>query len=152
MLKFFFNRSSLIVRSFEVVGLILSIFIFKSRLSSGGWLMRLYLLVCVFWVFLHVCVWIRWYPSESRGRGIEVHFRKMLVPAAYLVVLTSLLLLVPFFLPAFFALLFANLIFGIMVFINVSLIYFYFQDQDPMPVNFFSANRYLNEELPTSHP
>ena len=146
MLKIFFNRNSRVVRILEVVGVINSVILLKNRLPVIDVAVTLYLFLFLGYLFIRICDWIHWYPGEPRGIGIEVHFKGVLVPTSYLLSVTSIFafLGIPFLSTGI--ILFANLLMLIVIPVNIILIYFHLRDKDPLPINYFSLNKYLRDE------
>lgn len=124
----------MIVRILEIVGIINSFFL---KLSF------FYLFFLAGYAFLRLCDLIPWYPGEPRGAGLEVHFKKTMVPVSYLLVITSLAGLFHFSLLFKGLSLFSIFITSVFILINVVLIFFYGRDRDPLPINYFSRNKYL---------
>lgn len=134
MLQFLFHRNSRFPRCLEGVGTLLALI---TLYQSFHPLMLLIVLLCL---FICGCDWYPWYPPADRGLGIQVHFRKARIPAAYILVITTWAYLsgltYPVMVPALVGLLVVTTVNGI-------LIYFHWQDKDPLPINYFSANKYL---------
>jgi len=147
MSKILFNRSSLMVRCLEGIGLINSIlFLFeagKGRSSVAATGIGLYLFLLLCYLFVRACDLIFWYSKEDRGIGIEVHFKKALVPTSYILAITSTMALlnIPYFSSGI--IFFADLLMLVVAPVNGILIYFYFRDEDQMSINYFSLNKYL---------
>jgi hypothetical protein len=142
MLKFFFDRSSWVVRLLEAVGVAAVLYDFF-HLKAGGFL---FLFLVVGYLFIRICAVIRWYPHEARGIGIEVHFFKTLVPASYILAIASAVLFLKIFWISMPILILADLMMLVLISVNGILVYFYLRDKDPLPVNYFSSNKYLGKD------
>ncbi len=137
MLKFFFDRFSKVVYLMEMIGV----------LCTAGWLWKLlhtpnllmtkilfdiYLLE---YLFLKFCDIKRWHPTAGRYDGIALHFRKIMIPTSYILVLTSGI----GFLTGSGTLLWAAIpLLGIMTYANATLIYLHHKDKNTTPINYFS--------------
>jgi len=146
MINFLFDRFGWMVRFMEGVGaigayLFLQLFHWKEGITFAE---SLFLLVLVQHIFFRVCDSISWYPNEGRQLGIEVHFKKALVPSSYALALTAWTCLFGFQLPL---LILANLVLFFMTMVNIIQIWFHFHDKEDLPVNYFTSNRHLEEEL-----
>ena len=115
-----------------------------------------FLFLLATYLFVRICALIRWYPKEERPAegpkriGIEIHFIKALVPTSYILAITSTfcLLDIPYLTTGI--VIFADLLMLIVAPVNGIQIYFHLKDKDPFPINYFSLNKYLREDLQTS--
>ena len=147
VLKLFFDRSSFIVKLMEILGLI-GIAIAIVRWSQNPHLdtpVILFIIMGVLYIFIRTCYLIRWYPRQGRDIGIEVHFKKSLVPTSYILFFTMLSFLTG--LEIIFLIL-AVVMFSIVAFVNGILIGFHLKDRETMPINALSLKKY--DEIP--HP
>jgi len=154
MLKFFFNRSSLMVLVMNVLAAFeMAVLLWKAwRGTSLGWVTAL--LVFAWWA-LNFMNWVPWYPERlgPDGRpaklGIRLHLHKNLVPASYLLALAfglrllgiSDMAMLPFailFLPIFY--------------VSGILLFFHFRDRSTLTPGYFSHNFYLKDEEPPCTP
>ena len=144
MFKILFNRNSPLVRILELVGVGCSLLFLKGRLPEIDVTTALYLFLLLCYLIIRVCDLIHWYPGEPRGVGIEVHFRKALVPTSYILSTASIvaLLNIPYLSTA--VVLFADLLMLVVTPVNGIVIYFHLRDRDPLPINYFSLNKHLN--------
>lgn len=142
MIKFFFDRKSLVVKLMEISGLI-----FTAMLFAAGWYKKLlfinklvFLFYLLEYLFIKACAVIHWYKDAERGEGIELQFIKAVVPTSYILALTGFLLLIgaPVALVYFSAFLLA-----VIAHVNVILLYLHLKDTDSSPVNYYSHNKYL---------
>lgn len=141
MLKLFFNKESPVVYAAEAVGaLLLGVFLWRgtwrawSPLSLGA-----LGVCCVSYLFLRFCATYRWYPRAGHAAkylGIEMHFKKALVPTAYLLALTGGWLCAG---GSPLALSLVDPLLLLIAHVNVHLLRFHRQDHDPTPVNCFSG-------------
>lgn len=146
MFKILFNRNSWVVRSLEMGGVILSLVYLKGRLSDLDLVTGFYLFLFLCYLFVRICDWIHWYPKEPRGVGIEVHFKKSLVPTSYILSISSIFALwnIPYLSTA--VVVFAVLLMLVVAPVNGIQIYFHLRDKDPLSINYFSLNKYLHEK------
>lgn len=143
MLKFFFNRFSKVVYAMEIFGVS----------CTAGWLWKmldnppsrftqiLFGLYLAEYLFLRLCTTLRWHRQARRYEGIELQFKKAMIPTSYLLALTSgvgWLTGFMFLLPA------AVVLLAVIAHVNVILIYLYWKDKNTTPINYFSNNRTLN--------
>lgn len=149
MLRFWFHRDGLFPRFLEGIGLLGSglILSHEGPLAQG---LRPDAATCLFLLllggslFIWACDWIRWYAPQDRDLGIAVHFRKARIPTSYILVITVLgtlaglryLIVIP-----------ALLCLSTVVAVNGILIHFHHRDKDPLPINYFSSNKYLKSPL-----
>jgi hypothetical protein len=145
MLKFFFNRNSLMVRLMNAVALLeivtLGYFSFhpEFRLTLG--FNTLFLMTS--WLVFNLIHFIPWYPGQKEKLGIRFHFQKNLVPISYLLVFAFALklagvsewVLLPF-----------TLLFLPIYYVSAILLLFHFRDTSSMTPGYFSHNLYLKEE------
>lgn len=132
------------VRLLEVGGVILSLVYLKGKLSDPNLATGPFLFLFVCYLFVRICDWIHWYPGEPRGIGIEVHFRKALVPTSYILSISSIFALwnIPYLSTA--VVVFAVLLMLVVAPVNGIQIYFHLRDKDPLSINYFSLNKYLH--------
>lgn len=142
MLSFFFNRFSRMVLAMEVVGLLLfAIAAVRIWGGNASLLARiLFATVLIEYAFIRFCTTRRWYRGVPRFSGIELQFKKALVPTSYILAIIGLLLL-PF--PSAVPLAVAALLLAVVAHVNVILLYFHASDRDPTPVNFYSSGAFL---------
>ncbi len=150
MLKFFFNRTSFMVRFMEILGVGLGLLYVKNSRALSALLIA-YLLLFLLYLFVRICDFINWYPKECRDLyphkkiGTEIHFQKSLVPTSYILAVTSTALLLHIPLLSWTLLLLSISMMIVIAGVNGILLYFHFKDHEDLPVNFFSSNRYLKE-------
>jgi hypothetical protein len=155
MLKILFNRESLVVRFLELVGIAGSALFLKRKLPAVDVTTGFFLFLLVAYLFVRICAWIRWYPKGERPAdgpkriGIEVHFIKALVPTSYILAITSIIVLLDIPYLSTSIVIFADLLMLVVAPVNGIQIYFHLRDKDPLPINYFSLNKYLNETAQT---
>lgn len=138
-LKFFFNRKGFVVLGLNVGGWLLVCYHLYHL--QDEWIIRGPLTSILYIVFVFLCLLINffrfkpWYSKKDRGYGIEEHFEKTLVPTAYILVCFNLLYFV--WDKAWPILLFAVLLFIIILHVNFILIYFHYKDRDSTPPSYF---------------
>ena len=91
-LKFFFNRKGFVVIFLSILGWLSSFYHLYGYLFDQTQNRILFLI----WfgaatLILGICFY-PWYPKKDRGHGIELHFEKTVVPVAYIMVFTNILL------------------------------------------------------------
>ncbi len=138
MIAFFFNRNGLMVRLMEALGaalLIATIISFFVR-GTSALAIALFLLIMIEYGFIRSCATVRWYRGLPRGSGIELQFRKALVPAGY-----AMTILLAFYLITQWTVLLGILAFllAVVAHVNVILLVFHHRDRDPAPVNGLST-------------
>lgn len=161
MLKFFFNKNSKIVYVMEALGIAcLVFFLATGRIGSETIPSKI-----LFWFFVLEYLFIRffasvqWYNNEgrkklgfniqnifkghnkgSRYRGIELQFKKALVPTAYIIPVFSILILLTLPISVLYI---AVILMAVIIHVNIILIYFYIKDNETLPVNFYTHNKHL---------
>jgi len=142
MIGLIFGRFSTAVKVMEGVGLCLSPFaIIRARLAdSGAWHYIFIAAILATYAFIRFCAMVRWYKGVPRYFGIELQFKKALVPTAYTMTIVFALYLVfgwlGFLVIGAFLLL-------VVAHVDVILLYFHSRDRDPTPVNFYSSGKFL---------
>jgi len=145
--KLLFNREGIVVRAAEVTGLLGTLRLVWERPfpESLPWILLL-----LDYLFIRFCDLYPWYPRfetpagfRDRQVGIRVHFRKALVPTSFILSVAAATDLIG---PGWFSsigAIFANLCMLVVVSVNLILIRFHLRDHSPLPVNYFSHNKYL---------
>lgn len=133
MLRFFFNRNGWFVLALESIG-VLGFFMLA---LSGRWSAILTIYLASYLFIRFSAVW-NWYENKldlkGNDAGIGLHFKKMLVAAAYVIAFTNIFVLAGFNWPVYLSI-------GLLLFIihiHIILLYFHFKDRDTTPPNFFS--------------
>lgn len=145
MLKFFFDRFSKVVLIMEILGV----------LFTALWIYKLYFFLafsyppiltsvllsiyCVEYLFLRFCATKRWHPEAKRYEGIELQFKKALIPTSYMMALTSG---VGFLTESTLLLWIAVPFMAIILHVNIILLYLHFKDKNTTPINYYSGNKY----------
>jgi amino acid transporter len=146
MIKFFFNRFSPMVTLMEIIGVILLIFTLASMITQGASLLAwiLYSIVAVEYLFLRYCTSRRWYKDSPRYSGVELHFRKAIIPTGY-----SFTLMLPLFLITRWSIFLAVIafVFAIFAHINIILLTFHRRDRDKTPASFYTSGAFLKRPL-----
>lgn len=132
MLKFFFDRFSKVVLLMEILGVAWTL----------GWITRdpsfLLMIYVAEYLFLRFCATKRWYRDANRYEGIELQFKKALIPTSYILALVSG---VGFFTHSTVLLWMAIPLLGIILHVNILLLYLHHKDSNTTPINFFSGNK-----------
>jgi hypothetical protein len=145
MLKFFFNRNALTVKIAELSGLVLLMpATFICLAKNPGIIIRvLFIAFFAIYAFLRACAGFRWYKNAPPGAGIELQFKKALVPTSYIMLLTGILLLIT---SPVAPLSVGILMFTLIAHVNAILIYLHFQDGDKTPPNFYTSRRFVQND------
>lgn len=140
MLKFFFNRFSKMVLAAEILGMAFTL----------GWILKLvhtpnaagtkifFAVYIAEYLFLRFCDTKRWHPAAKRYDGLELHFRKIMIPTSYILALTSG---VGFFTGSGILLWLAIPFMGVMFYANATLLYLHRKDKNKTPINYFSGKK-----------
>ncbi|MBI2346615.1 MAG: hypothetical protein HYV03_07040 [Deltaproteobacteria bacterium] len=141
MLKLFFNKESPIVYALECLG-VGFVLLWGFQGSWLAWSLvhkAAAVLVAIPYLFLRTCAWHRWYPrrQEFSGRylGIELQFKKAMVPTAYIMTITGGWLMSG---GSPWLLYLAGLLLIVIAHVNIILLYFHRRDGDRTPVNEYS--------------
>jgi hypothetical protein len=142
MLKLFFNRFSKVVYTVEIVGIVFVILNIQKIItqSSSKISKRIFFLWVLMYAFMRFCSMVRWHVDSTRDAGIEVHFKKALVPTAYIMATLGIIFYV---LPYVFVSIIGILLLSVMFSVNLVLIYMYILDRDQTPTNFYTHNDYI---------
>ncbi|HCU25385.1 MAG TPA: hypothetical protein DF383_10220 [Deltaproteobacteria bacterium] len=150
MLKFFFNRSSFMVRLMNGLACVEMLLLLWSYVQGRGVELGWVSFFLMFsWLALNLLDWIPWYPAQPRNLprgtklGIRLHFHKNLVPASYLLALVFGLKLLG---ASEWLLLPAALLFLPIFYVSGILLYFHFRDSSTLTPGYFSHNLYQNDE------
>ncbi|MFH0799085.1 MAG: hypothetical protein V2A66_02745 [Pseudomonadota bacterium] len=138
MISFFFNRASRMVLIMEAAGIPLFAAGVVRLLARGpGTLSAALAAFAIFeYAFIRFCASRRWYSGVPRCSGIELQFKKALVPTSYILALAGAWLLI---LPSLTPLAISAALLALIAHVNVILIWFHRKDRDTEPVNFFSG-------------
>ncbi|MBN1282633.1 MAG: hypothetical protein JXA24_02525 [Proteobacteria bacterium] len=140
MIRFFFNRFSKAVMAAEAAGVALfaagAVRLFMRGIGVAGAILPA---ICLFlYAFIRLCASIRWYRDAPRYSGIELQFKKAMVPTGYAMSILGLWLSTA---PSVAPLVLLLIVLAVVAHVNVILIYFHFRDRDPTPVNYFSRSQ-----------
>lgn len=141
-LKFFFNRNGRVVWLLTFLGWGLSLW--NGLQLKFQWELRgeatdfSFLFFVFFYLLILGFRFIPWYKKEDRGYGIEEHFFKSMVPAAYILVVTNGVYI--FWAQSWPFLLFSVFLLSILLLVNFILIYFHFRDHDLTPPAYFARS------------
>lgn len=144
MLKLFFNKEGMIVYALELLGvLLLGLFLWKGHWLEWSLVHRsVFVLFVTLYLFLRWSAWRPWYPRTAGEKylGIEMHFKKVMVPTAYIVGITGGWLIGG---GSLYLLYVVAILLLVITHVTVILLYCYWKDHDPAPVNAFSRPRLL---------
>lgn len=143
MLRFFFDRFSKVVMLMEILGVIFSALWLSAVWQNPPPLLPKILLAAYVgeYLVLRFCAVWRWHPEARRYEGLELHFKKIMIPASYILAIFSL---VGWLANIFFHLWLADAALGIMIYVNLTLLYLHFKDKNETPINYFSGNKFDN--------
>lgn len=142
MIKLLFGRFSIAVKIAEACGIALMFFALVRcyRLNRSVTSFALISSSIVLYAFIRYCTTRRWYKEVALYSGIEVQFRKALVPTGYtMAICAAWYLLFPSVIPLIIAAAFLIVI----AHVNIILLYFHLRDKDETPVNFYSSGSFL---------
>jgi hypothetical protein len=149
VIKLLFGRFSVAVKAMEVTGTLLAtVSLLRAMFKhAGAWHIALIALTLVLYALIRYCTTVRWYQDAPRYAGIELQFRKALVPTGYAMSLCFALYLLSgsIIFPALCAFMLA-----VIAHVNAILLYFHRRDKDPTPVNFYSNGMFLSAHSPES--
>lgn len=144
MLKFFFNRFSNAVIAMELAGILLlaadvALLFFRRTEATHA---ALLLLIIALYAFIRLCAARRWYRDAPRWSGIELHFKKAMVPTSYVIAIVGLMdLVIPH--PTW-ALATAAILLIAVAHVNAILLYLHRRDRDEAPPNYYSSRRFAD--------
>lgn len=140
MLGFFFNRKSKFITALEIIGIIGFLWLIFS-----GWFFRQTAITKIFfavyllgYILIRFCASFKWYgKSQNREAGIQLHFKKTLVAASYIIFLANLITL--------FGItnisIYVSVVFFVMILhLNAILLYFHWKDRDETAPNFLTRH------------
>jgi len=144
MIGLIFGRFSTAVKVMEGAGLCLTPFaIFRARLAdAGAWHYGSIAAILAIYAFIRFCASVRWYKGVPRYFGIELQFKKALVPTAYTMTIAFALYTVLGWLGFLLA---GAFLLAVVAHVDVILLYFHFRDPDKTPVNFYSSGKFLEK-------
>lgn len=144
MIALLFNRHSTSVKVMEGVGVVLLPFaLIRCRMTDAGiWHYALIAAIMLIYAFIRFCATVRWYKGVPRYSGIELQFKKALVPTGYTMAISFALYLIFGWLAFLIACAF---VLAVVAHVNIILIYFHYRDPDRTPVNHYSSGRFLEK-------
>lgn len=140
MLKLFFDRFSKIVYFLEILGIVFSIGwitkLLQNPISLG---VKIGLALYFFeYLFLRFCATWHWYPRTKRYLGIELQFKKAMIPTSYLLAIASG---AGYFWGSTGMVWVAVFLMTLIAHVNVILLTLHFQDSSTTPVNYYSSSK-----------
>lgn len=146
MLKFFFNRFSKVVIAMEIAGILFTAgWIYRWLYESPSLLTKVVMALYVLeYLFLRFCTTKRWYKNADRYEGIELHFKKAMIPTSYMMAAASG---VGCFTGSTFLLWPMIVLIGVIAHVNVILLALHYKDKNKTPVNYYSNNKYLTRHV-----
>lgn len=142
MIRFLFHHRSRMVDVVEVLGVaVLAAAAWRLVREDSGWLAWIFFaLILIEYGFIRFCTTMRWYKNAQRYEGIELQFRKAMSPTVYVILIGGLVFQT---LPSTVILAVTALLIAVVAHVNVILLYLKRRDHDPLPVNFFSHNKFV---------
>lgn len=145
MISLLFNRFSRAVIAAEIAGVVLLLvgttrFILR---GAGPLEYALIAATALMYAFIRFCASVRWYSGAPRYSGIELQFKKAMVPAGYAMALMGLWLAL---LPSVWPLGILVAALAVVAHVNVILISFHLRDRDETPVNYYSSGRFAADD------
>lgn len=142
MLKFFFNKESKVVYAMEALGILVLAALVMTWWPAGksAAIKTAFYLFVGLYIFIRIFATVRWYKNAARYEGIELQFKKALVPTSYIIPIFGGAVL--FGAPPYI-LYFADLLLIVIAHVNIILIYFHVKDRESLPVNYFTHNKHL---------
>ena len=124
----------------EILGLIFTLgWLLKLvHAPNAAWTKILFAVYIAEYLFLRFCDTKRWHPAAKRYEGIELHFRKIMIPTSYILALTSG---IGFFTGSGILLWLAIPLLGIMFYVNATILYLHGKDKNSTPINYFSGKK-----------
>lgn len=140
MLSFFFNRFSRAVFVMEIHSVVFTT-IASVKIFKGVSVLNKALIAFVIfeYTFIRFCTTRRWYKNAPRWSGIELQFKKAMVPTVYIMTTIGALML---YVSPTVPLIIEALLLAIIAHVNVILLFFYVKDRDTTPVNFYSSGEF----------
>lgn len=93
------------------------------------------------YLFIRFCATRRWYRDAPRWSGIELHFKKAMVPTSYILTIFGAALLI---LPSIWIAAAAAFLLAVVAHVDVILLYFHMRDRGQIAPNYYSSGRYLH--------
>lgn len=136
MLKFFFHRFSKVVYTLEIAGVVFTaLWLTSHRTLSPGTRTLLGIYFSEYLLLRFMATW-RWHrKTGNRYAGIELQFKKCMIPVSYILAVTSGL---GWSLGYTFLLWVAVLMFTLLIYVNLTILYLHFRDKNKTPVNYYS--------------
>ena len=143
MFGLLFSKNSPLIFGLEIVAIYLAAHKITT-LSFSSAITFCFIATIMLYLFLRMCAMLRWYPTAYyRGRvlrhyfpGIELHFRKAMVPTAYVMVLTMSWLALG---GSSYILVLSTILLVAIAHVNAILIFLHFKDESNHPVNFLTT-------------
>lgn len=93
------------------------------------------------YLFLRFCTTVRWHRGAKRYEGIELQFKKAMIPTSYILAMTSG---VGFVTGSSILLWLAISLLAIIAHVNCILLTLHYKDKNTTPINYFSGNKLHN--------
>lgn len=130
----------------EIAGILFTAgWIYQLAHDQPSWLTKTLLAIYIVeYLFLRLCATKRWYKNAARYEGIELHFKKGMIPTSYMMAVASG---VGFFTGSTLLLWPVIVLIGVIAHVNVILFALHYKDKNKTPVNYYSNNKYLHHAV-----
>lgn len=141
MLKFLFYRFGKTVLVLEIVGALLLAAAAARAQIQGSSLLQAILLgsLVALYLFLRFCATKRWYRDCPRWSGIELQFKKALVPTSYILTLSGAWYWLA---PSAWPLFIAAAMLAVVAHVNVILLFLHRRDRGTAPAGAYSRGEF----------
>ena len=141
MIRFFFHRFSKVVLVVEFLGALLFGAAAARALTQGCSHLQGILLAAVIalYLFLRFCATKRWYRDAPRWSGIELQFKKAMVPASYTLAVSGTWYWLS---PSAWPLFIAAALLVVVAHVNVILLYLHRRDRGATPAGSYSRGEF----------
>lgn len=139
MLKFLFDKDSKLILAVEAVSIfgavMIGLAILHGKINDTSILF--FCLNHAIYLFIRYCSFKRWHPNRSRTAGIGLHFKKAIIPTAYILAFTNWLYILNQNSWALFA---GTALLLFLVHVNIVLLFIHHRYNDQTPANLFSSS------------
>lgn len=141
MIKLLFYHRSPLIAVIEALGAVAIVAVGVRAQAIGSDSLTWFALAAVIaeYLFIRYCATRRWHANAQRYEGIELQFKKGMVPTAYIILIGSALFQ---FIPHASTLIIMAILLAVVGHVNVILLYLKRRDREQLPVNYFSHNKF----------
>jgi hypothetical protein len=160
VLKFFFNKESKVMYAVEILGILCLLGLIITWWPSGKSTLSkiIFFIFFIEYLFIRFFASIKCYDDEGQKKfnlnieslrlfpfgitykGIELQLKKAMVPTSYILPLFCGLLLIG---APSWILYIGVLLLAVIIHVSIILLFFYIKDNEKLPVNYFTHNKYL---------